>query len=47
VTEEPRSPYWYKQPEVALLKGRAYIERELVIVQIVEVVENRKAAFKK
>lgn len=33
-----RTHYWYKHPEVALSKGREYIERELAIVQIVEVV---------
>jgi len=33
-----RSPYWYKNPDMALIKGRAYIERELAVVQIINVV---------
>ncbi len=33
-----RSPYWYKNPDTALTKGRVYIERELAVVQIINVV---------
>jgi len=33
-----RSPYWYKNPDTAVTIGRAYIERELAVVQIVNVV---------
>jgi hypothetical protein len=33
-----RSQRWYKQPDTALAKARAHIERELAVAQIVEVV---------
>lgn len=33
-----RSQYWYKSPETALAKARLHIDRELAVIQIVEVV---------
>jgi hypothetical protein len=33
-----RWQYWYKHPDTALAKAKAYINREVAITQIVEVV---------